>query len=218
MRSYILNIKLYSLTLVRVLSSPEKVETELVSLFNRLHVLIIGPGLGREPYMQAYAKTALLLARKHGLFLVLDADVLLLIGQDVSLIKGYRRAVLTPNVVEFKRLSEQLGVDTKTPAGKRADLVSKALGGVTVLQKGANDIIAVNTLGDAAGLYASKLEEVDGIKERVQESVQVDTPGGLKRCGGQGDVLTGCVGAFLAWGKCYETGAFGCVSLYSQRI
>ncbi|KAM6497114.1 ATP-dependent (S)-NAD(P)H-hydrate dehydratase [Amanita muscaria] len=194
--------------------SPEKVETELVSLFNRLHVLVIGPGLGREPYMQAYAKTALLLARKHGLYLVLDADVLLLIGQDVSLIKGYRRAVLTPNVVEFKRLSEQLGVDSKTPVEKRADLVSKALGGVTVLQKGPNDLIAVNTLGDAA----SKLEEVDGIKERVQESVQVDTQGGLKRCGGQGDVLSGCVGAFLAWGRCYETGAFGDNAVPTSRI
>lgn len=42
------------------------------------------------------------------MFLVLDADSLLLVGMDHSLIKGYRRAVLTPNVVEFKRLSEQL--------------------------------------------------------------------------------------------------------------
>lgn len=34
--------------------------------------------------------------------------MLLLVGQDPSLVKGYRRAVLTPNVVEFKRLSEQV--------------------------------------------------------------------------------------------------------------
>ena len=39
---------------------------------------------------------------------MLDADSLLLVGEDVSLIKGYRRAVLTPNVVEFKRLSERV--------------------------------------------------------------------------------------------------------------
>lgn len=37
----------------------------------------------------------------------------------------------------------------------------------------------------------------------------MDVPGGLKRCGGQGDILSGNVGALLAWGKCYETGAFG---------
>lgn len=42
------------------------------------------------------------------MYLVLDADSLLLVGQDHSLVKGYRRAVLTPNVVEFKRLSEQV--------------------------------------------------------------------------------------------------------------
>lgn len=42
------------------------------------------------------------------MFLVLDADSLLLVGQEHSLVKGYRRAVLTPNVVEFKRLCEQV--------------------------------------------------------------------------------------------------------------
>jgi hypothetical protein len=31
----------------------------------------------------------------------------------------------------------------------------------------------------------------------------------LKRCGGQGDILSGAVGAFLAWTKYYESGAFG---------
>ncbi len=31
----------------------------------------------------------------------------------------------------------------------------------------------------------------------------------MKRCGGQGDILSGSVGAFLAWAKCYESGAFG---------
>ena len=42
------------------------------------------------------------------MFLVMDADMLLLVGNDVSLIKGYRRAILTPNVVEFKRLSDSV--------------------------------------------------------------------------------------------------------------
>jgi ATP-dependent NAD(P)H-hydrate dehydratase len=44
----------------------------------------------------------------QGMFVVLDADALLLVGQDHSFIKGYRRAILTPNVMEFKRLSEQV--------------------------------------------------------------------------------------------------------------
>jgi ATP-dependent NAD(P)H-hydrate dehydratase len=72
-------------------------------------------------------------------------------------------------------------------------LVSKALGGVTVLQKGAEDIIATNIKG---------VLEVDTI-------TKVDTLGGFKRVGGQGDILSGCTATWLAWGKCYETGVFG---------
>ncbi|PFH51788.1 hypothetical protein AMATHDRAFT_141751 [Amanita thiersii Skay4041] len=189
-------------------SSPDKVKPELNSLLTRLHVLIIGPGLGREPYMQEFARLALALAREQGMFIVLDADALWMIGQNTSLITGYRRVVLTPNVVEFKRLTEQLGIDTSTPPNKLAGLISRALGGVTVLQKGPRDIIAINTLGHAADLGASKIEGNEAL-ERVQESVEIDTPGGAKRCGGQGDILSGCVGTFLAWGKCYEQGAFG---------
>lgn len=46
----------------------------------------------------------------------------------------------------------------------------------------------------------------------------MDIEGGLKRAGGQGDILSGTVGAFLAWGKCYEDGAFGDKSIPSERI
>ena len=131
------------------------------------------------------------------MYVVLDADALRMVGQALESVRGYRRAVLTPNVVEFARLCEQVGVT-------RAEEVSRRLGGVVVLQKGATDVIACDTRG----------EEADGIQEGeedVVEVVEVDVPGGLKRCGGQGDVLSGCVGTMLAWGKCYEDGAFGCV-------
>lgn len=193
-----------------LLSTPDKVEPELKSLLSRLHVLIIGPGLGREPYMQNFAKLAMSLARKSGMYLVLDADALLLVGNDVDAIKGYRRAVLTPNVAEFKRLCEQVGVD------RTAGMVSKALGGVTVLQKGAKDVIAIDTTGDAADLAASQLQSSTTEKEKVTETIEVDVEGGLKRCGGQGDILSGAVGTILAWGKCYEDGAFGYVAVFRK--
>jgi NAD(P)H-hydrate repair Nnr-like enzyme with NAD(P)H-hydrate dehydratase domain len=91
----------------RIPRSRKTVLDEISALLSRLHVLVIGPGLGREKYMQDYARDALSIAKERGMFLVLDADGLFMVGQDLSLIKGYRRAVLTPNVVEFKRLSEQ---------------------------------------------------------------------------------------------------------------
>jgi len=193
-------------------SSIDKVKPELLSILSRLHVLVIGPGLGREPYMQTFAKIALSLAREKGMFIVLDADALFIVGQDPSVIQGYRRAVVTPNIVEFKRLSEQVGVDPNTPIDKRAEAVSRKLGGVTVLQKGSKDIIATDSTGEQASLEASRLGGADQEFEEAKEVVEVDVPGGLKRCGGQGDLLSGAVGTFLAWGKCYEDGTFGYVS------
>jgi len=91
-------------------------------------------------------------------------------------------------------------------------LVSKALGGVTVLQKGPEDIIATNTKGVSPkeAYDVSKIPD-DVPQEYLEEETitKVDTPGGFKRVGGQGDILSGCVATWLAWGKCYETGAFG---------
>jgi ATP-dependent NAD(P)H-hydrate dehydratase len=157
--------------------------------------------------MQSYTRMALSMACAQGMFVVLDADALWMVNQDISIIKGYRRAVLTPNVMEFKRLSEALSIDPDAPADKKAGLVSKALGGVTIVQKGAKDIIAVDTTGNAADPKKSKVQ--GGEKEAIKEQIEIDTKGGYKRCGGQGDVLSGVVGTILAWGKCYEEGAFG---------
>jgi ATP-dependent NAD(P)H-hydrate dehydratase len=86
--------------------SPETIKSELSSLLSRLHVLVIGPGLGRESYMISHAKVELNLAKENGMYVVLDADALWMLGQDVGILKGYRRATITPNVMEFKRLSE----------------------------------------------------------------------------------------------------------------
>lgn len=80
---------------------------EMKGLLSRLHVLIIGPGLGREDYMQSHARMAFDVAKEQNMFVVMDADGLYMAGQDLSMVKGYSRIVLTPNVVEFKRLSEQ---------------------------------------------------------------------------------------------------------------
>jgi len=168
--------------------------------------------------MQSYAKLAVSIARERGMFLVLDADALYLIGKDTSIIQGYRRAVVTPNVVEFKRLSEQIGISPDVPPEERAAMVSKKLGGVTVLQKGANDIISVDTSGSEADLEASRLSNADSKRESLTETVEVDIEGGLKRCGGQGDVLSGCVGTFMAWGRCFEDGAFGQKEIPVSRI
>ena len=70
------------------------------------------------------------------------------------------------------------------------------------------DIIAANTEG-AKSQTAHDVSKISPDEAEQNEIVIVDTPGGMKRCGGQGDILSGSVGAFLAWAKCYESGAFG---------
>ncbi|KAF5338365.1 hypothetical protein D9611_012480 [Ephemerocybe angulata] len=199
-------------------SSAHQVVPQLESLLSRLHVLIVGPGLGREPYMQSYAKLAISMAREKGMYLVIDADGLFLVGKELSIIRGYRRVVLTPNVVEFKRLSEQVGVSPEVPLEERASTISKKLGGVTILEKGATDIVAVDTTGSAASLEQSKLDGADEEREKTDEVIKVDVQGGYKRVGGQGDVLSGSIGTFLAWGKCYEDGAFGDKTVPASRV
>lgn len=62
-----------------------------------------------------------------------------------------------------------------------AQQLSSALGGPTILEKGRVDRIATE-----------------------QEIVECDVEGGLKRCGGQGDFLSGTLGTFLAWAQRYE--------------
>ncbi|KAI0352411.1 Ribokinase-like protein [Trametes cingulata] len=195
--------------------TADQVRPTLDSLLSRLHVLIVGPGLGREDYMINYAKLAVQIAKEQGMYLVLDADALWMVGQDLALIRGYRRAVLTPNVMEFKRLSENVNIDPKIPPEERAMHVSRALGGVTVLQKGGSDIICTNT-GEASKEQAELNKISEG--EKTEERVVVDIPGGLKRCGGQGDILSGSVGTIMAWGKCFESGAYGDGSIPPSRI
>ncbi|CAE6513190.1 unnamed protein product [Rhizoctonia solani] len=163
--------------------TPDSIKSKLESIVSRLHVLVIGPGLGRDEHMQNAAKVALQLAKEKGMYVVIDADGLYLVQNEPGVVKGNNRAVLTPNVVEFKRLCEALKVDTKGEPSSFAPLLSKALGGVTIIQKGSTDLI------------------VSG--DQVEE---INEPGGLKRCGGQGDILSGLTGTFLAWGKSYVEG------------
>lgn len=110
--------------------------------------------------------------------------------------------------------STHQGINPNTPPEERASAVSKVLGGVAILQKGQSDIIAVNT-EDARSRAAHEASKISGEQNEV---IVVETPGGLKRCGGQGDILSGGVGTFLAWAKCYETGAFGDNSIPVSRM
>ncbi|PSN63369.1 YjeF domain-containing protein [Corynespora cassiicola Philippines] len=162
--------------------SPDTVYNEVVGMLSRLHVIVIGPGLGRDKLMQDTCARVIEEARKQGIPFVLDADGLYLAQTRPELVEGCTECILTPNVVEFGRLAKAKGVDVNE--GDPKDLcakLAKAFGGVTIIQKGSKDYIS------------------NGAHTLVS-----DGEGGLKRSGGQGDTLTGSLATLLAYRKAYH--------------
>ncbi|KXH28179.1 carbohydrate kinase [Colletotrichum salicis] len=175
-------------------TDPDKISGPIIDMLARLHVLVIGPGLGRDPLMQETVARVIRAARERSIPLVLDADALLVVQKDPGLVKGYELAVLTPNVVEFSRLCKALEVDegkVKDKAGgggeeketAKVEALARALEGVTIVQKGAKDFVS-----------------------NGRDTLVVDLEGGLKRSGGQGDTLTGSIATFLGWRHAYLEG------------
>lgn len=161
--------------------SVDKISEQVIGMLDRLHVIVIGPGLGRDAVMQETCARVIEAARKRNVAFVLDADGLYLAQTRPELVHGYKECILTPNVVEFGRLAKAQGLDvaSEDPAGVCAKL-AQAFGGVTIIQKGREDYISNGTT-----------------------TLVSDGEGGRKRAGGQGDTLTGCLATLLAWRKAY---------------
>ncbi|KAI1266752.1 H-hydrate dehydratase [Xylariaceae sp. FL1019] len=169
-------------------TDPKQVAKGIIDMLPRLHVLVIGPGLGRDPLMHETCAQVLAAARERKMPVVLDADALSIVLQSPELVMGWREIVLTPNVVEFGRLWKGLINDDdselkSTSESAQVEKLSKKLGGVTIVQKGGKDFIS-----------------------NGETTLVVDAKGGLKRSGGQGDTLTGSIATFLAWRLAYHDG------------
>ncbi|KAG5361286.1 ATP-dependent (S)-NAD(P)H-hydrate dehydratase [Yarrowia sp. C11] len=149
------------------------------SILDRVHVIVVGPGMGRDKLMIETVTGVIEAAKEKNLHIVIDADGLFLVQNNPDVIKGYKRAVLTPNVMEFKRLQDSLGL--KPQGEDDVTKLAQAFGGVTILQKGQVDRISNGS-----------------------ETLVSDIQGGLKRVGGQGDTLSGSLATFLAWKKAYQ--------------
>jgi ATP-dependent NAD(P)H-hydrate dehydratase len=160
----------------------ESIKSEVVGMLSRLHVVVIGPGLGRDKLMQDTCAEVIQEARKQGIPFVLDADGLYLAQTRPELVDGCTECILTPNVVEFGRLAKAKGVNVEDgDPSEMCSKLAKAFGGVTIIQKGAKDYIS------------------NGSQTLISEG-----EGGLKRSGGQGDTLTGSLATLLAYRKAYH--------------
>jgi ATP-dependent NAD(P)H-hydrate dehydratase len=177
--------------------------TQVTSMLDRLHALIIGPGLGRCPLvMCATAEIIRQAISLHNIPLVVDADALFLLTQapykDLFFLpEGVmpRTIVLTPNAIELKRLLQAIN---EASEGEEKGRIQQAYRGVIVVQKGQYDTV----------FFASSLFHNNGTIMLPEETVAENTSrlvckeqGGLKRSGGIGDILSGSIGTFLAWDR-----------------
>ncbi|KAF2210860.1 hypothetical protein CERZMDRAFT_69109 [Cercospora zeae-maydis SCOH1-5] len=161
--------------------SIDSISEQVVAMLDRLHVVVIGPGLGRDPAMQETCARVITEAKKRNISFVLDADGLYLAQTRPDLVHGYKDCILTPNVVEFGRLAKSKDIDTtKEDPTKLCEKLANAFGGVTIVQKGSVDYIS-----------------------NGKQTLVSDGEGGLKRSGGQGDTLTGSLATLLAYRKAY---------------
>ncbi|PVD34435.1 hypothetical protein C0Q70_05708 [Pomacea canaliculata] len=172
-------IKSYSPELIvhPILDHPSAL-TEFDKWLPRIHTLVIGPGLGRDPKILETVSAVILNSKARGIPLVIDADGLFLITESPDLITNYQNTVLTPNIIEFQRLFEKMAGDKPENSDEISDvkILAQHLGNVTILRKGREDIIS------------------DG-----NSVIKCNTEGSPRRCGGQGDLLSGATGIFFNW-------------------
>lgn len=166
-------IKSYSPELIvhPLLDWPNAIE-EISQWFERLHVIVIGPGLGRQKETFSVVSELIEIIREKRIPLVVDADGLFLITEKPHLLKDFMSpVVLTPNKMEFERLWNKVG----GPPGEGVNNLGKY---VTVLKKGESDEL---------------LSPDNNLKW------QSNVHGSGRRCGGQGDLLAGSISIFLNW-------------------
>ena len=137
----------------------------------RIHIVVIGPGLGRDRSVIQTVSEIIRFCRKTSKPLIIDADGLHIVQQHSDLIKNYEGVILTPNAIEFSRLF-----------GSERELIPSRIklfgNGITILEKGRNDRIHI---------------------PKTTEKVELPTGGSARRCGGQGDILSGALATFYHW-------------------
>lgn len=114
--------------------------------------------------------------------LVFDADGLFYISENPDILRDYPSPVLlTPNIMEFARLK---GADAEHGPASFLELAKN----ITILCKGPSDKILNRGV-----------------------SVEVSGGGSGRRCGGQGDLLSGAASTFMAWAlQQMEPSTMGC--------
>ncbi|CAG0921756.1 unnamed protein product [Notodromas monacha] len=185
-------IKSYSPELIvhPILCTPG-CEAKFDEWLSRLNAIVVGPGLGRDADLDELFPKILTSVVKKELLLVVDGDGLFLLQKHLDLVKGYGKCMLTPNAMEFQRLEKAVGFSPTSFDAPDTELqtsvarLASHLGSLTVVRKGRSDIISNGVV-----------------------TFDCSLPGSPRRCGGQGDLLSGSVATLAFWAseKCVENG------------
>uniref|UniRef100_A0A915HS00 ATP-dependent NAD(P)H-hydrate dehydratase n=1 Tax=Romanomermis culicivorax TaxID=13658 RepID=A0A915HS00_ROMCU len=155
--------------------NPDSLLETLDSLIPRLHAAVVGPGFGRSDAGFNAFKAVVNRLKSANLPFIIDADGLYFVTKDVGLVRNYRSVILTPNAVEFDRLFVAARCENEQN-DEKIEILCKSLGNVVIVQKGHFDLISN---GD--------------------KILRCEEPSSFRRCGGQGDLLSGSLGTFTHW-------------------
>lgn len=163
-------IKCYSPELiVHPILDSTDAQAKITPWLDRLHAVVLGPGLGRETATFKVVTEFIGAIKQRKIPLIIDADGLFLITNNLELLKDFN----SPVVLTPNEIEYQrLCNRIGGPSGLTA------LGSnITVLKKGEKD-------------------EVLSCHEVQWKS---NIGGSTRRCGGQGDILSGSIATFLFW-------------------
>uniref|UniRef100_A0A1I7RRM6 ATP-dependent (S)-NAD(P)H-hydrate dehydratase n=1 Tax=Bursaphelenchus xylophilus TaxID=6326 RepID=A0A1I7RRM6_BURXY len=184
-------IKTYSPELI---VHPSQEFEKIDGMIGRIDSLVIGPGLGRDKEkLVPLLRKILNRVRNQGtLSVVIDADGLFLLADCIDEVKACPNVILTPNHREFDRLYEIVfgGQKPQGDITKQVQKLAKELR-VIIFRKGEEDIIT------------------DGEKTEIGKEQGCD-----RRCGGQGDLLSGTIALFSYWVRLKE----GTSSIKSEHL
>jgi len=154
---------------------------DIMDWVNRIDALVIGPGLGRDENVQSIIKNVIRQCIAKQKTMVIDADGLWHVEQDIEILRGGSKVILTPNKNEFSRLYQKVYgkplVETEGDPKAVLQGLANSLFNVTIVKKGEFDLIS-----------------------NGKAVISCEVPGGPRRCGGIGDVLAGVIGCFSVWG------------------
>ncbi|XP_065200677.1 ATP-dependent (S)-NAD(P)H-hydrate dehydratase isoform X2 [Planococcus citri] len=155
-----------------------------------IHSLVIGPGLGENVDVHQLVVSIIQYVKENQkilfrISLVFDADGIGLLADNKDVLLNYPGSIyITPNANEIKKLAfayfGRRDINTSDDATLQ-ELVNQIHPNAVLILKGQND----------------KIVTPDG-------TYVCSTPGSLRRCGGQGDILSGSLGLFSYWANLYK--------------